>query len=69
MVKLQIFLILVCLLFGNHYYTDELTSATLKETMTLNIIFVGAIPINKWKVHMPVSFVFAYVHPITQRYR
>ena len=31
--------------------------------MTTNIIFVGATPINLWKVHMPVSFFFAYAHP------
>ena len=35
----------------------------------MNIIFVGATLIISWKVHMPVSFIFAYARPITQRYR
>ena len=45
-VKLQTFLILVCSLFGNNYNISELTSATSKEKMTMNIIFAGATPIN-----------------------
>ena len=32
--------------FGNKYNIDELTSTTSKERMTINIIFVGATPIN-----------------------
>ena len=32
--------------FGNNYNIGELTSATSKERMTINIIFVGATPIN-----------------------
>ena len=40
------FLILACLLFGNNYNIGELTSATSKERMTMNIIFVGATPTN-----------------------
>jgi len=32
--------------FCNNYNIGELTSATLKESMTKNIIFVGATPIN-----------------------
>jgi len=32
--------------FGNNYSIGELTNATLKERMTANITFVGAIPIN-----------------------
>ena len=64
----KFFLTLVCLLtiviFG------ELTSATSEERIiTMNIIFACATPINYQKVHIPVSFVFAYAHPVTQRYR
>jgi len=40
------FLTLVCLLFCNNYNIDELTSATSKERMTTNTIFVGATPIH-----------------------
>ena len=32
--------------FDNNYNIGELTSATSKETMTMNIIFAGAAPIN-----------------------
>ena len=32
--------------FDNNYNIGELTSATSKERMTTNIIFVGATPIN-----------------------
>jgi len=40
-------LTLVCLhIFGNNYNIGELTSATSKERMTMNIVFVGATPIN-----------------------
>ena len=35
----------------------------------MDIIFAGATPINKLKVHMPVSFVFTFTCPIAQRYR
>jgi len=31
---------------SNNYNIGELTSATSKERMTMNIIFVGATPIN-----------------------
>ena len=39
-------LTLVCLLFCNNYNIGELTSATSKERMTMNIVFAGATPIN-----------------------
>ena len=55
--------------FSNNYNIGELTSIISKERMTTNIIFVGSTPINYWKVHMPVSFVFVYAHLATQRYR
>ena len=45
--------------FGNYYNIGELTSATSKERMTTNIIFVRATPIN-----LPVSFVFVYAYPL-----
>jgi len=32
--------------FGNNYSIGELTSTTLKERMTMNIIFLGATPIS-----------------------
>ena len=32
--------------FGDNYNIGELTSVTSKEIMTMNIIFVGATPIN-----------------------
>ena len=32
--------------FGSNYNNDELTSATSKERMTTNIIFMVATPIN-----------------------
>ena len=37
--------------------------------MATKIMFADPTPINYQKVSMPVSFVFAYVHPITQHYR
>ena len=66
--KLQIFPH-TCLFtfFGNNYNIGELTSTTSKERMTTNIIFAGTTPINEWKFHIPVSFVFTC--PITQCYR
>ena len=33
----------------------------------MNIIFTGATPINQQKVHMPVSFVFAYARSVSHR--
>ena len=53
----------------NNHNIGELVSATSKEGMTMNVIFAGATPNNQLKVHMPVSFVFAYAHPIAQHYR
>jgi len=35
--------------FGNNYNIGEPTSATLKERMTMNIIFTSAAPINIMK--------------------
>ena len=47
LLKLHFFLILVCLLFlVTIIIFGELTSATSKERMTTNIVFVGATPIN-----------------------
>ena len=40
------FSLIVCLLFGKNYNIGELTSATSKERMTTNIIFMGATQIN-----------------------
>ena len=42
----KFFLTLVYLLFCNNYKIGELTSATSKERMNTNIIFVGATSIN-----------------------
>jgi len=67
-VKLQIFPTLVCLLFlVTIIIFGELTSVTSEERITMNIIFTGATPINQQKVHMPVSFVFAYARSVSHR--
>ena len=49
---------------------SSLWSITSKDRMTANIIFVGATPINQWKLIqcMPVSFICAYAQPVTQHY-
>ena len=49
--------------FINNYNIGKLTSATSKERISTNIIVAGTTPTNKWQVHMPVSFVFAYARP------
>ena len=46
MIPIDCKIILVYLLFSNNYNIGELTSTTSKETMTTNIIFASATPIN-----------------------
>ena len=44
--KIYKFFLTLVYFFGNDYNIGELTSATSKERMTTNIIFVGVTPIN-----------------------
>ena len=46
----------------------KLTSATYNERMTTDIVLRVPHPLINKKVHMPVSFVFAFACPVAQRY-
>jgi len=46
---------------------SNITSATSNERMTTDIMLAVAAPINQLKVHMPVSFVFAFACPVAKQ--
>jgi len=65
-VKLQFFLILVCLLFLVTVIILVNSQAPLQKKEWPQTLFLQ-LP-QPLIIHMSVSFIFAYVHPITQRY-